>query len=181
MNKLKESIFLVDFELLNQSLTGLDIIDELGIEKYSILVTSRYEESAIQDRASRLRLPILPKALAGFVPFELQQPKEVYDWVLLDDDDLVKMTWEFAAKEYNKRLKYFRTPEELYAYKAKLDFEQKIFIDSNLSYGVKGEDVARKLFAEGFKCLYLATGYSPDQFPAMDFIKAVVGKEPPKT
>jgi signal transduction histidine kinase len=179
MNKLKESIFLVDFELLNQSLTGLDIIDELGIEKYSILVTSRYEESAIQDRASRLRLPILPKALAGFVPFELQQPKEVYDWVLLDDDDLVKMTWEFAAKEYNKSLKYFRTPEELYAYKAKLDFEQKIFIDSNLSHGIKGEDVARKLFAEGFKSLYLATGYAPDQFPAMDFIKAVVGKEPP--
>jgi signal transduction histidine kinase len=179
MTKLKETLFLVDYELLNQSLTGLDIIDELGIEKYSILVTSRYEESSIQERASRLRLPILPKALAGFVPFERQQPKELFDWVLLDDDDLIKMTWEFAAKEYNKTFKYFKTPEELQTYKSKLNPEQKIFIDSNLGHGVKGEDIAQQLSAEGFKNLYLATGYAPEQFPKMDFIKAVVGKEPP--
>ncbi len=179
MTKLKETLFLVDYELLNQSLTGLDIIDELGIEKYSILVTSRYEESSIQERASRLRLPILPKALAGFVPFERQQPKELFDWVLLDDDDLIKMTWEFAAKEYNKTFKYFKTPEELQTYKSKLNPEQKIFIDSNLGHGVKGEDIAQQLSAEGFKNLYLATGYAPEQFPKMDFIKAVVRKEPP--
>ena len=98
LNKFKESLFLVDYELLNQPLTGLDLIEELGIERYAILVTSRYEEDVIQDRASRLRLPILPKALAGFVPFEVQPQKEMYDWVLLDDDDLVHMTWGMAAK-----------------------------------------------------------------------------------
>jgi signal transduction histidine kinase len=180
MNKLKESLFLVDYELLNQPLTGLDVIDELGIEKYSILVTSRYEEGAIQDRTSRLKLLLLPKALAGFVPFEMDAPKEVYDWVLLDDDELVHMTWDFAAKEYGKTFLGFKTPEQFKAHKNKFKLEQKIFIDSNLAHGIKGEDIARQLFAEGFNNLYLATGYSPDQFPEMGFIKGVVGKEPPK-
>ena len=36
-----------------------------------------------------------------------------------------------------------------------------------------------QLHAEGCSNLYLATGYAADQFPPMDFIKAVVGKEPP--
>ncbi|MGZ3747365.1 MAG: sensor histidine kinase [Pseudobdellovibrionaceae bacterium] len=70
---LKETLFLVDFELLNQSKTGLDVIEDLGIEKYSILVTSRYEECNIQERSFRLKLKILPKALAGFVPIALHQ------------------------------------------------------------------------------------------------------------
>lgn len=75
INNLKQTLFLVDFELLNQPKTGLDLIEDLGIERYSILVTSRYEENSIQSRASSLRLSLLPKSLAGFVPFEMHAPK----------------------------------------------------------------------------------------------------------
>lgn len=70
INKMKQSVYLVDYELLNQTKTGLDIIEDLVIEKSSILVTSHYEESNIQERAMKIRLPILPKSLAGFVPIE---------------------------------------------------------------------------------------------------------------
>ena len=65
----------MDYELLNQPKTGLDLIEDLGIEKYSILVTSRYEEASIQARVSYLRLSLLPKTLVGFVPFEMHDPK----------------------------------------------------------------------------------------------------------
>ncbi|MGZ3768258.1 MAG: sensor histidine kinase [Bdellovibrio sp.] len=68
INKLQETIFLVDYELLNQSKTGLEIIENLNIAKHSILVTSRYEDPEIQARSLRLNLPILPKSLSGFVP-----------------------------------------------------------------------------------------------------------------
>lgn len=179
INKLKQTTFLVDFELLNQPRTGLDIIYDLGIEKYSILVTSRYEETEIQFRAEKLKLPILPKSLAGFVPFERSTPKEFFDWVLLDDDDLVRMSWSYAAKETNSRFIGFKSNNDFEAYKSKIDPSSNIYIDSSLGEEIRGEEIAKKLFGEGFQNLYLATGYGAEQFQPMDFIRAIVGKEPP--
>ncbi|MFN3454299.1 MAG: sensor histidine kinase [Pseudobdellovibrio sp.] len=70
MDQLNKSIYLVDYELINQKKTGLDVIEELALEKYSILITSHYDEPEIQKRAEALKLKILPKSLAGFVPFK---------------------------------------------------------------------------------------------------------------
>lgn len=67
---LKHTIFLIDFELFNQSKTGLDIIEDLAIEKYAILVTSSYEDPTIQERVSRLKLRMLPKFFAEFIPID---------------------------------------------------------------------------------------------------------------
>lgn len=64
-------LFLVDYEFLRQSMTGLDLVEHLHIEQQSILVTSRYTESAVSERARSLGVSILPKNLAGFVPFEI--------------------------------------------------------------------------------------------------------------
>lgn len=68
MSILKDIFFLIDYELLNQSRTGLDLIEELGLEKQSVLVTSHYEESDIQQKCKQLGLKILPKASAELVP-----------------------------------------------------------------------------------------------------------------
>lgn len=75
ISKLRETLFLVDYELLNQNRTGLDLIETLGIEKYSILITSHYDETSIRSRAADLHLVILPKALSGFVPLKMAKPK----------------------------------------------------------------------------------------------------------
>lgn len=69
INKIKECIFLLDYELSNQPKTGLQIIEDLVIEKHSILVTSRHEDPEVLERANKLGLKILPKNLAGFIPF----------------------------------------------------------------------------------------------------------------
>lgn len=176
---LKETLFLMDYELLNQGKTGLDVIDDLGLEKYSILVTSRYEENNIQERCLRLNLKVLPKSLAGFVPFEAQLPTEKFDWVLLDDDGLTHLTWKMAAADSKKTFIGIKSPAELNVLKKRLDPNSSIYIDSNLGNGITGQDIAKGLYLEGFKNLYLATGYTPDHFPAMDFVKGVVGQEPP--
>jgi signal transduction histidine kinase len=64
-------LYLVDYELLNQNATGLDIIEELGIGEQAILVTSRYEEVHIRERCERLCVRLIPKQMAGFVPIEM--------------------------------------------------------------------------------------------------------------
>lgn len=71
INRIKECIFLVDYELSNQAKTGFQIIEDLVIEKHSILVTSRYEDQDVLEKAKKLNLKILPKNLCGFVPLNL--------------------------------------------------------------------------------------------------------------
>jgi signal transduction histidine kinase len=176
---LDECILLIDFELINQIKSGLDLIEELNIYRNSILVTSRYEEVNIQERALNLNLSILPKSLAGFVPIIVKPKLEYFDWVLIDDDDLIHMTWRMTAENMNKSFIGFKSKKEFYSYKSKLSKNVCIYIDSNLGDNEKGEVVAKEIFNDGFKNLYLATGYDSSSFPKMDFIIAIVGKEPP--
>lgn len=178
MNNLQDILFLVDFELLNQPKTGLDLIEKLGLAKHGILVTSRYEEKNIQDRASRINLCLLPKALAGFVPFEIQTPRLKLDAVVLDNDDLVIMTWNIAAQENSKSILCFSHRDELFAKLSEIDHNSPFYVDENLGNEIKGEIVTKELFELGFKNLYLATGYPADQFKHITWVKAVVDKEP---
>ena len=65
-------LFLVDYEFLNESMTGLDLIEELNITKQSILITSRYEESQIRTRCDRLSIRLIPKSMTGLVPIKFE-------------------------------------------------------------------------------------------------------------
>ena len=76
-------LYLVDYELLGHSETGLDIIEATGIMEQSVLVTSRFEEPEIRARCEQLNVKLIPKALAGFVPIEIESAK---DAVLIADD-----------------------------------------------------------------------------------------------
>lgn len=70
-NRHKNFLFLIDYELLGQSQTGLNIIESLEISSNSVLVTSRYEEPDIKKRCNELKIKILPKSLAGFIPIKV--------------------------------------------------------------------------------------------------------------
>lgn len=63
-------LFLIDYEFLNQKMTGLDLIEELNIISSSILVTSRFDESTIKNRCIKLGLKLIPKSMAAIVPIE---------------------------------------------------------------------------------------------------------------
>ena len=73
-NKVAEKgvLYLVDFEFMGFNETGLDLIESLGINANSILVTSRYEEKKVQERCSVLGVPLIPKGMAGFVPLVIR-------------------------------------------------------------------------------------------------------------
>lgn len=171
-------LYLVDYELLNQNATGLDIIEELGIGPNTILVSSRYEEEKIRDRCDRLGIRLIPKAMAGFVPIEVEKEKLLYDGILIDDDNIPQMTWSFAAKEQKKRFIGFSSPDDFFKQSPDFDKASPLFVDSNLGNGIKGEDVAKRAFDLGFVNVNLATGYDPCEFQPMPWIKRIVGKDP---
>ncbi len=172
-------IYFVDLEFLNQSESGLDIIETLGIGPRSILVTSLYEEKHIRDRCEKLNVKLLPKSMAALVPVSISKPKQGFDAILIDDDSLIEMTWKMSADQQNKRLAYFSKAEDFLSKASEIAYSSPLFIDSNLGNGVKGEDIAKQAFQNGFKTIYLCTGYDPKDFPPMPWIVKVIGKDPP--
>lgn len=64
-------LYLMDYELIDQTETGLDLIAELGISDRAILVTSYYEDDAVREQCERLKVRLIPKSMSGFVPIEV--------------------------------------------------------------------------------------------------------------
>ena len=61
-------IYLLDYELLGQAVTGMDLIRKLGIQKQAILVSSRFEESQLVQNCEEIGVRIIPKSLASQIP-----------------------------------------------------------------------------------------------------------------
>jgi hypothetical protein len=123
-------IYLVDYELINQNVTGLDLIEELGIAKQAVLVTSRYEETHLIERCNKIGTKLIPKTMAGFVPLEIMKEKEFFDCVLIDDDQLVHSTWKFAAENKGKAFAGFYNPNDFFKSCEQLDLNSKIYFYS---------------------------------------------------
>jgi hypothetical protein len=182
-------VFLIDYEFLNQNQNGLDLILGRNLNSKAILVTSRHEEVHMQEVCEKKQIKLLPKQLAGFVPInikpEIQQiAKQQLDYILLDDDDLIRSTWKINAESHGHLIKIYSSNSELMADITTIDNSTRFYIDSNLGINklgieIKGEDVAREIFKLGFENIYLATGYEPDKFSTLTFLKGVVGKDPP--
>ncbi len=179
----KADLYLVDYEFIGNKLSGIDLIKKWNLQDKAILVTSRYEEKNTISSCENLNIKLLPKGLAGFIPFTVGEESQVEakksTSILLDDDMLIRMTWQMSAKEKNIALEIFEEPKQLFDNIDQFSCESTFYIDSNLSDGQKGEDVAKALSQAGFTNLYLATGYEAEQFQDLEFLKGVIGKDAP--
>lgn len=174
---LTKVLFLMDFELLNQKQTGLDLVEELGLN--AILVTSRFEEVSIITRCEALKIGLIPKGMASLIPIEIAKLSVKFDWLLIDDDPLVHMTWELLAKERGIRFRGFFDFEDFNRNIDNIDRTSTVFIDACLANDVRGENVAEKVADLGFVEIFIATGLSVEDIRLSPSIKGVVGKDPP--
>lgn len=183
----REALFLCDYELLGFDQTGLDLIEELGLENQAILVTSRFEEPILRARCEGLGVRLIPKGLAGAVPIARDgqagttksNPKRRPDAVLVDDEPLNHLVWRASAQRHDKHLDIYKTAAQLDAELDRYDPATPIYVDSNLADGVKGEEYTLALERRGFTELYLATGHDPSRFPTMPHLRGIAGKTPP--
>lgn len=177
-SKMEGCFFLIDFEFLDQKLDGLQIIEELGIEKCSILVTSRYENPSVQERAGKVGVKILPKFYSSIIPIVQDERKRIfYDVILLDDDELIRLTWEERAKKNKLLFLSLANTEELWSKIDTFSGDSVFYIDVNLSSHDNGEEVSKQLYDRGFTNLYLTTGYEKQKFEHVKWVKGIVGKD----
>lgn len=172
------AVCLFDYELLGVKETGLSLASELGLCAQTILVTSRSEEQRIIEGCARLKVRLIPKGLAGFVPISLGAPAAPARAVLLDDDALTHMTWEMAADAHGVGLRAFTKPDDFFAALGTFPKDIQLYIDSDLGENVKGEDIAAQLKEKGFVNICLATAHPPEKFAHLPWLK-VITKAPP--
>ncbi|MFZ4402973.1 MAG: sensor histidine kinase [Pseudobdellovibrionaceae bacterium] len=175
----KRYLFLMDFELLGCKKNGLDLIENLKLNSEAFLVTSRYEEKNILERCKSMGVKLIPKGMSEYIPIINEPPKVKPDAILIDDDPLMKLTWEFSAKENGASIRVFDSQSAFLEGSKDIDLTTPIYVDVNLGHGIKGTDVALKLSEIGFKMLYLTTGYeaaSLGNIPSC--ILEVRGKDP---
>jgi len=176
--KAGSAVCLFDHELSGFKETGLSLASELGLCAQTILVTSLSEEPRITEDCARLKVRMIPKGLAAFVPISIISPAAPARAILLDDDALTHMTWEMAAEEHGIKLKAFTNPSEFLSSLGDFPKDIPLYIDSDLGENIKGEKIAAELKEKGFTNICLATAHSPEKFAHLPWLK-VITKEPP--
>ena len=173
----KKLLALVDYELLGQETSGLELIKLLQIEKQSILVTSRFEEKELREKCNQLGVRLIPKMMAALMPIKLAtakiEPLAPYDYVYIDDDEIMRISWERKAKKKNFNLLVLSSTKELEFHLDKISKEfTQFYIDSHLGEGeMPGEDFAKILHEQGYKHLSIASGYEATYFAHLDWLK----------
>lgn len=168
--KAAQAVCLFDYELAGHTETGLSLSEELGLCSRTILITSRAEEKRITDSCASLKVRLIPKGLASIVPIAIgdQPPSSA---VLLDDSQIIHMTWEAAAEEAGAKLIGYTEPDKFMSDLGNFPKDMPIYIDSELGEGVKGENIAAELKEKGFTNICLATAHPPEQFAHLPWLK----------
>jgi FixJ family two-component response regulator len=176
------NFYLIDYEFLGNKENGLSLIQELGLESQSVLVTSHHADKEIQKRAEQNNVKVLSKALISTIPVikNIVVEKNDTDLILIDNDALVRMTWEAKATSINKSLKtYSSTKDFLKAIdEIPVPYTVPIYIDSNLD-GEKGEITAETIYKIGFNNIILQTGHTDININSFPWISAIVDKKFP--
>ena len=179
-DQLMPILYLVDYELLADIKNGLDVIEELQLNDKAILVTSCFEEIAIRTRCQSMGVKIIPKSYVPYIKIiQMPKPEHTCNLVFIDDDEMMRMTWAFAAEDAGKSIATYSSFDEFINEIDKYNKKTVIYIDSDLGNNIRGELCAKHLFDKGFIEIHLATGHSKDRFSHIPWLKTVVGKEPP--
>ena len=180
ISPLTSVLYLVDYELLGDVKTGLDVIEELQLNEKAILVTSCFEDVTVRKQCERIGVKIIPKSYVPYIKIiQMPKPEHACNLVFIDDDEMMRMTWVFAAEDTGKSIATYSSFDEFINEIDKYNKKTVIYIDSDLGNNIRGELCAKHLFDKGFIEIHLATGHSKDRFSHMPWLKTVVGKEPP--
>lgn len=199
------NLFLIDFEYEGVDINGLQAIENYELQKrgHTFLVTSRFEESLIREACICQDVKLLPKAMVGGVDIDVKPRDftsatlpaeyavnsgncvsgtvEYYEYVLIDDDELMRMAWSSVATTKNILAISLSTTSEFFQIRNMVSAKfTKIYVDHDLEgCDVNGYEFVNILHNYGYENLYLTTGYSAEKFPDKPSWLTIIGKSCP--
>lgn len=153
-----DCFFIVDYQFMSNKANGLDLIGARGLSARAMLVTSRFDDPAIQQRAIDTGLKIMPKQLLGRQAdpnFSAPKDAKAPHLALIEDDDLIRRMWRQQANEKKLTLAIFGSVEEFL--EARLPTSTPIYVDQYLGKGKLGTKEAVRLYEQGYSNIHLAT------------------------
>lgn len=165
----KKLLLLTDFELLEQELHGLEVVEKTSVKR-SVLVTSHNDNPKVRKLAKAQNTKILPKPLAAHVPIEVKEaqaePAETKqetlhsaDIVYVDDDEDILEVVSRAIRRRGKEVDAYSSVYKFLENKAKYSKDTKIILDNQFQREyARGIEIAQELHEEGYTSLYLFSG-----------------------
>ena len=178
-NNINDYFFLIDLELINSSENGLDLISEFQLQNSSTLVTSHFMDREIQARCVRLGVKMIPKESVLNIQLKYIQKNKPKEIILIDDDKFTHLNWKRSARNKNIKLTTFFSVDEMMKTSSNFGKETPVYVDSNLGDGLKGEDLSKQIFDQGFNNIVLATGARKESITQPFWISKIQGKEFP--
>ncbi len=174
-----DALFLVDYELRGTKKVGIDHINRLKLQDKSILMTSHWDEKKIisECRASQVRL--LPKSLIHTVKITAGQRSNP-DFILVDDNPIVRFAWKSAAESYGLNYRIFSDPAYFQMNKREIATHAALFLDFHL-----GETTALEILESlngEFPNYIILTGEDENNIPyspQLDRNRIIFGKKFP--
>lgn len=106
------------------------------------------------------------------IPYHENSKDLIFDYVLIDDDAIMRLAWKKRSKLNNVKLLTLANIDEFESHRINIDkVKSKIFIDSELGSHIRGEEFAMILETEGFKNLFIASAHPEEKFQNLGSIK----------
>ncbi len=100
------------------------------------------------------------------------------DFVLIDDDLYIRLSWEYYAKNAKKEIRTFSSVDQFFEFSTNINKSCLIYLDLNIN-GEKSTKYIDKIYKLGFENIILATGEDLDFDVLPKNVQAVSGKLPP--
>lgn len=98
--------------------------------------------------------------------------------VLIDDDDLQRMTWEMVFRSKGMDLRHFFSPGEFFDVQEKIDRNTPVFIDYCLGRNSNAQMYVGEIRSLGFKKIFIVSGYSDLHSSKIEGVMKILGKSP---
>lgn len=166
LDKQTNLVLLSDYELLNQSLNGIDAILQSKIKR-SILVTSYVENPEIQRQVQENNILLLPKELTSLTPIKVNKKiakfGKIVDLVWVEDQewfshDMISSYYADLKVDTYANPETFLTEVLQYPLDTRIILDTYYFTKENIPFVLDGFKLAEILHKYGYTKLILFSG-----------------------
>jgi FixJ family two-component response regulator len=167
-SKEKNRIFLLaDYELRNQEINGVDVIEKCNMQNKSILVTSVYMCKIKEFPEKCDVIKVLSKALIPDIPIVIEEERETENVaiVIIDNDKSIIHALPTFFKDNGLAVDVYTDPRDFLDNLHLYSKDIVIVTDHDLGCDIGGFDLAKKAHELGYTKLYMMSG---DMFDKSD-------------